>query len=38
MDIKPKLDYSARQAWLVTDHSELLDKIAVIVGILQGML
>jgi len=38
MDIKPKLDYSAKQAWLVTDHSELLDKIAVIVGILQGML
>jgi len=30
-DIKPKLDYSAKQAWLVEPHQELLDKIDTIV-------
>ena len=37
-DIKPKLDASAKQTWLVKEHSELLTKIDTVVGILEGLL
>ena len=37
-DIRPKLDFNAKQAWLVTDQSELLGKIDAVVGILEGLL
>jgi len=38
MDIRPKLDASAKQTWLVEPHTELLAKIDTVVGILEGLL
>jgi len=36
-DIRPKLDSTAKQAWLVESHPELLDKIDIVVAILEGL-
>jgi len=37
-DIRPKLDTTAKQTWLVVEHLELLEKIDAVVEILEGLL